>query len=166
MTPVTDFPRSLIEFQHRFADEAACARYLFAARWPEGFVCPSCGMTKAWELQTKPWTWECAGCGKQTSVTAGTIMHHSKLALTTWFWAAYLMATHSNGISALQLQRQLALGSYRSAWLLCGKLRRSMVAPGRSALAGLVEVDDSEIPCRGKNDPVTGGGGRAIRARC
>ena len=47
---------------------------------------------------------------QQTSVTAGTIMHHSKLPLTTWFWAAYLMATHSNGISALQLQHQLALG--------------------------------------------------------
>src|SRR6266545_2475027 len=91
-----------------------------------GGVCE--GRTKAWELQTKAWTWECAGCGKQTSVTAGTIMHHPKLALTTWFWAAYLMATRSNGISALQLQRQLALGSYRSAWLLCGKLRRSMVA--------------------------------------
>jgi hypothetical protein len=71
---------------------------------------PICGKNKAWQLQTKAWTWECAGCGKQTSVTAGTIMHHSKLPLTTWFWAAYLMATHSNGISALQLQRQLALG--------------------------------------------------------
>ena len=70
-------------------------------------------------------------------MTAGTIMHHSKLPLTTWFWAAYLMATHSNGISALQLQRQLALGSYKSAWLMGTKLRRSMVAPGRSALAGL-----------------------------
>ena len=106
-----DFPRSLIEFQQRFPDEAACVKYLVAARWPEGFVCPACGNSKAWALQTKPWTWECAGCGKQTSVTAGTIMHHSKLALTTWFWAAYLMATHSNGISALQLQRQLASGS-------------------------------------------------------
>ena len=94
---MTDFPRSLIEFQQRFPDEAACVEYLFAARWPEGFVCPGCGTTKAWELQTKAWTWECAGCGKQTSVTAGTIMHHSKLALTTWFWAAYLMATHSKG---------------------------------------------------------------------
>ena len=52
---------------------------------------PSCGKSKAWELQTKPWTYECAGCGKQTSVTAGTIMHHSKLPLTTWFWAAYLI---------------------------------------------------------------------------
>jgi hypothetical protein len=162
---VTDFPRSLIEFQQRFADEAACVGYLFAARWPQGFVCPACGTSKAWQLQTKPWTWECAGCGKQTSVTAGTIMHHSKLALTTWFWAAYLMATHSNGISALQLQRQLGLGSYRSAWLLCGKLRRSMVAPGRIALAGLVEIDETEIPCRGKNDPVTGGGGRSHQGK-
>jgi hypothetical protein len=92
-------------------------------------------------------------------------MHHSKLPLTTWFWGAYLMATHSNGISALQLQRQLGLGSYRSAWLLCGKLRRSMVAPGRSALAGLVEIDETEISCRSKNDPLTGGGGRSHQGK-
>lgn len=98
-------------------------------------------------------------------MTAGTIMHHSKLPLTLWFWAAYLMATHSNGISALQLQRQLGLGSYRSAWLLCGKLRRSMVAPGRSALAGLVEIDETEIPCRSKNDPLTGGSGRSHQGK-
>ena len=160
-----DFPRSLVEFQSRFPDEAACVAYLFAARWPHGFVCPACGRNKAWQLQTKAWTWECAGCGKQTSVTAGTIMHHSKLPLTTWFWAAYLMATHSNGISALQLQRQLALGSYKSAWLMAAKLRRSMVAPGRSALAGLVEVDETEIVCRSKNDPLTGGGGRSHQGK-
>ena len=94
---MTDFPRSLIEFQRRFGDEAACAQYLAAARWPDGFVCPGCGGGKAWRLQTKAWTYECASCGRQTSVTAGTIMHHSKLPLTAWFWAAYLMATHSNG---------------------------------------------------------------------
>ena len=69
-----------------------------------------------------------AGCRRQTSVTAGTILHASKLPLTVWFWAAYLMATHSNGISALQLQKQLGIGSYRSAWLLAHKLRASMVA--------------------------------------
>jgi Transposase zinc-ribbon domain len=132
-------------------DEAACVGYLFAARWPEGFVCPSCAKSKAWELHTKPWTWECAGCGRQTSVTAGTIMHHSKLPLTTWFWAAYLMATHSNGISALQLQCQLALGSDKSAWLISAKLRRSMVASGRTPFSGLVEVDKTEIACRRKN---------------
>jgi predicted RNA-binding Zn-ribbon protein involved in translation (DUF1610 family) len=165
VTAMTEFPGSLIEFQHRFADEAACVEYLFAARWPDGFVCPGCGKRKAWRLQTKPWTWECAGCGKQTSVTAGTIMHHSKLPLTTWFWAAYLMATHSNGISALQLQRQLGLGSYKSAWLMGAKLRCSMVAAGRSPLAGLVEVDETEIVCRSKNDPLTGGGGRSHQGK-
>lgn len=162
---MADFPRSLSEFQRRFPDEAACARYLFAARWPAGFICPACGASRSWELQTKAWTWECAGCGKQTSLTAGTILHHSKLPLTTWFWAAYLMATHSNGISALQLQRQLALGSYKSAWLLCGKLRRSMRAPGRTPLAGLVEVDETEIPCRSKHDPPGGGGGRSPQGK-
>jgi hypothetical protein len=112
-------------------------------------------------LQTKPWTWEYAGCHRQTSVTAGTIMHQSKLPLTAWFWAAYLMATHSNGISALQLQRQLALGSYKSAWLLCAKLRHSMVAPNRNPLIGLAEVDETEIACHSKHGPVTGGGGRS-----
>ena len=79
-------------------------------------------------------------------MTAGTVLHGSKLPLTLWFWAAYLMATHSNGISALQLQKQLGLGSYKSAWLLCAKLRRAMVAPNRALLSGLVEVDETEVP--------------------
>src|SRR5580698_1945451 len=162
---MTDFPRSLIEFQQRFGDEAACAQYLVAMRWPDGFVCPVCGGGKAWRLETKAWTYECASCGRQTSVTAGTIMHHSKLPLAAWFWAAYLMATHSNGISALQLQRQLGFGSYKTAWLICAKLRCSVLAPGRSPLAGLVELDETEIACRSKNDPVTGGGGRSHQGK-
>jgi hypothetical protein len=156
---MTDFPRSLPEFQRRFADEPACVEYLAAARWPEGFECPACGGAKAWRLSTKPFTWECAGRAKQTSVTAGTVMHGSKLELTVWFWAAYLMATHSNGISAVQLQ--LGLGSYKTAWLLCAKLRRAVVDPDRNPLAGLVEVDETTIPFRTKQDPVAGGGGRS-----
>src|SRR6266511_4130835 len=91
--------------------------------------------------------------------------HGSKLPLTAWFWAAYLMATHSNGISALQLRNQLGLGSYKSAWLLGAKLRRAMVAPGRSPLAGLAEVDETEIPLRTKDDPVAGGGGRSHQGK-
>ncbi len=161
--PFSIFP--LLELDQSRLEEAACVAYLFAARWPHGFVCAACGRNKAWQLRTKVWTWECAGCGKQSSVTAGTIKHSSKLPLTIWFWAAYLMATHSNGISALQLQRQLALGSYKSAWLMTTKLRRSMVALGRSALAGLVEVDETEIVCRSKNDPLTGGGGRSYHGK-
>src|SRR5208337_3347165 len=159
------FPKSLIQFQDRFASESACAEYLFKRRWPEGFVCPGCGNRRAWALKTKAFTYQCSACGRQTSVTARTIMHHSKLPLTTWFWAAYLMATHSNGISALQLQRQLALGSYKSAWLICAKLRHSMVAPNRNPLAGLIEVDETEIACRSKHGPLTGGGGRSHQGK-
>src|SRR5512132_4334139 len=108
---------------------------------------------------------ECASCRRQTSVTAGTVMHASKLPLTVWFWAAYLMATHSNGIAALQLQAQLGLGSYKSAWLLCAKLRRAMVVPGRALLAGLVEVDETTIPLRRKDDPPAGGHGRSHQGK-
>jgi len=155
-----DFPRSILEFQRQFPDEAACVAWLAAARWPEGFRCPVCGHDHAWELDTKAWTWECAECHRQTSVTAGTVMHGSKLPLTVWFWASYLMATHSNGISARQMGRQLGLGSYKSAWLLCAKLRRAMVNPARALLSGLVEVDETQISCRTKDDPVAGGQGR------
>jgi hypothetical protein len=162
---MVDFPGSLIEFQRRFRDESACAAYLVQARWPDGFRCPACGQAKGWELSTKAFTWECADCGRQTSVTAGTVMHASKLPLAVWFWAAYLMATHSNGIAALQLQKQLGLGSYKSAWLLAGKLRRAMVAPDRSPLAGLVEIDETAIPLRRKDDPPSGGQGRGSRGR-
>ena len=158
---MSDFPTSLIDFQRRFPDAAACAAWMFHARWPAGFRCPACHHEKGWPHGGKPFTFECAACGKQTSVTAGTIMHASKLPLTVWFWAAYLMATHSNGMSALQLQKQLGLGSYKSAWLLCAKLRRAMVAPDRALLSGVAELDETELPLRGKDDPVTGGGGRS-----
>jgi hypothetical protein len=151
----------LIEFQGRFATESKCAEYLFERRWPEGFVCPGCGDGRAWLLKTKAFTYECAACGRQTSVTAGTIMHASKLPLTMWFWAAFLMATHSNGISALQLQSQLGLGSYRTAWMLCVKLRRAMVDPEREPLSGVVEADETIIPFRTKNDPVVVPAGRS-----
>ena len=162
---MTDFPRSLFEFQRRFPDDAACAAWLAAARWPEGFVCPACGHAKGWALATKAFTWECALCRRQTSVTAGTVMHGSKLPLSVWFWAAYLMATHSNGISALQLMKQLGLGSYKSAWLLAHKLRRAMVDPERRPLAGLVEADETAIPFRSKDDPPAGGGGRSHQGK-
>ena len=162
---MTDFPRSLPEFQRHFPNEVACVDYLAAVCWPGGFRCPACGGGRAWRLSAKPFTWECASCGKQTSVTAGTVMHGSKLDLTVWFWAAYLMATHSNGISALQLQMQLGIGSYKTAWLLCAKLRRAMVEPERNPLAGLIEVDETTIPHRTKDDPVAGGAGRSPQGK-
>ena len=125
------FPKSLISFQRMFPDEAACAAWLFSMRWPEGFQCPGCGHDHGWALRAKAHTFECTSCHRQTPVTAGTILHGSKLDLTVWFWA-----THSNGISALQLQKQLALGSYRTAWMLAAKLRRAMVDSRPQSVVG------------------------------
>ncbi len=75
------------------------------------------------------------------------------------------MTTHSNGISALQLQGQLGIGSYKTAWLLARKLRRAMVDPERLPLAGLVEIDETSLPQRTKDDPPHGGQGRSGRGK-
>ncbi len=160
-----DRPLSRAQFEARFPDDAACADYLARRRWPEGFVCPGCGGSKAWALTCKRFTWECAGCGRQTSVTAGTVMHRSHLPLKTWFVAIHIVTSHSNGISALQLQAQLGLGSYKTAWLMLHKLRRAMVNPERSLLEDVVEVDETEIALRQKADPPTGGGGRSAQGK-
>ena len=162
---MVDLPTSLVDFQRRFPDEAACAASLFEARWPTGFRCPACDHDKAWPHGGKAFTYECAACGRQTSVTAGTIMHGSKLSLTVWFWAAYLMATHSNGVSALQLQRLLALGSYKSAGCCapsCGGPWSRL--PARSWL-GSPRSTRQKIPLRANDDPITGGGGRSSQSK-
>ena len=80
-------PDSLLAFQRLFPDDDACAAWLIDMRWPDGFVCPACSHDKGWALRGKAHTFECARCRRQTSVTAGTIMHASKLALTAWFAA-------------------------------------------------------------------------------
>ena len=98
-------------------------------------------------------------------MTAGTIMHRSHLPLKTWFMAVHIVTSHSNGISALQLQAQLGLGSYKSAWLLLHKLRRAMVDPDRSLLEDLVEIDEATLPFRTAKDPATGGQGRSPQGK-
>ena len=160
-----DRPMSRAAFEARFPDEAACARHLAAMRWPDGFVCPACGHDRGWELKRRRASWECAACGKETSVSAGTVMHRSHLPLKTWFMAIHIVTSHSNGISALQLQAQLGLGSYKSAWLLLHKLRRAMVAPDRSLLEDLVEIDEATLPLRTKQEPPTGGQGRSPQGK-
>ena len=71
-----DYPRDLLEFEVRFASEEACRDYLSALRWPEGFRCPGCGHERAWPVR-KVW-FECARCGRQTSVTSGTIFQDTR----------------------------------------------------------------------------------------
>jgi hypothetical protein len=75
----------------------------------------------------------------------GTVMHGTRTPLRLWYRAAYLVATHTPGISAVQLQRQLAIGRYETAWLILQKLRRAMVAPEHEPLKGEVEVDETFV---------------------
>jgi len=136
-------PRTILDFARMFPDDEACAEYLFRVRWPEGFVCPKCGSTKGWQLKERP-VIECEN-GHQISVTAGTAMHRTRTPLMTWFYAAYLMSTLTPGISAVQLQKQLGIKRYETAFQMLHKLRSALVAPGRDKLKGEVEVDEAFV---------------------
>ena len=136
-----DYPKTMLELERRFSDEAACRSYLSAVRWPGGFECPRCQATTAWAMANGRWA--CAGCRAQISVTTGTVFQDSKLPLTLWFRAMWQVTSQKNGVSALGLQRVLGLGSYKTAWTVLHKLRRAMVRPGRDRLHGVVEVDEA-----------------------
>src|SRR4051812_4692650 len=136
------FPRSLTEFQDRFATEADCRRYLVACRWPDGFRCPRCGAREAYEVAGRELL-QCRSCRHQASVTAGTVLHRTHVPLRLWFAAAYLVTTHTPGFSAVQLRRQLGLARYETAWTMPHELRRAMLRPERDRLSGVVEVDEA-----------------------
>lgn len=136
-----DYPRTLLELEPRFADNEACRAYLFALRWPGGFVCPRCQGRTAWP--TRRGLWLCGNCRHQASVTAGTIFQDSHLPLTTWFRTLWHVTSQKTGVNALGLQHVLGLGSYKTAWAMLHKLRRAMVRPGRDRLTGVVEVDET-----------------------
>lgn len=136
-----DFPRTIIEFQAQFPDERACWSYLVECRWPAGYRCPRCGSQSAALLSVRR-LWQCSSCRYQASVTAGTVLHKTHTPLHLWFWAAYLVSMPTPGVSALQLQRQLGLTRYDTAWLMLHKLRRAMVNPERRHLIDEVEIDE------------------------
>ena len=136
-----DYPRNRGEFEARFSTETSCLEYLVKLRWPDGFRCPRCGGRESWPVRRI--LLQCAGCGYQSSVTAGTIFQDTRKPLTLWFRAMWAVTSQKNGASAIGIQRELGLGSYDTAWTWLHKLRRAMVRPGRDRLAGSVEVDES-----------------------
>ena len=146
------FPQSLPEFQRFFPDDAACAAYLEKARWHGGFVCPRCGVVgEPFRFEARPGVVRCRACRKDVSLMAGTVMERSHTPLSTWFWAAYLMASQTPGMSAVQFQRQLGLSRYETAFGILHKLRAAMVRPERDKIGGKpqehVEVDET-LPIR------------------
>lgn len=138
-----EYPRNLRELEAEFSTEEDCRAWLVRLRWPDGFKCRRCGGGKSWPVRGT--LLECADCGSQTSVTAGTIFQDTRTPLAVWFRAMWWVTTQKNGASALGLQRVLGLKSYETAWTWLHKLRRAMVRPGRDLLTGKVEVDEAYL---------------------
>ncbi len=101
-------PTDLPSFLKRVGTDEQCRRYLFEARWPEGFRCAGCGHERAWAHKARLVD-ECAACGKQHSLLAGTVFEQTKTGLARWFLAIYLVTSSQGGISAMELKRQMGL---------------------------------------------------------
>ena len=139
---MAEFPTTMLEFENRFGTEEACVAYLRQQRWPTGFVCPKCGGAKSWMVRGGRHD-ECASCGRQVSITAGTVFHGTRKPLRLWFRAMALMVVSKQGCSAKELERLFGL-SYETAWTWGHKLRGLMGASS-GKLKGRVEVDESYL---------------------
>ena len=135
---------SLPDFMDQYGTEEKCRAALFQLRWPNGFTCPVCGNETYCEIRTRK-VFQCHRCHHQTSLIAGTIFQSTHLPLTTWFLAMYLLTQNKNGVSALELSRQLG-ASYDAAWRIKHKLMQVMLERGGTKrLNTRVEIDDSYL---------------------
>jgi transposase-like protein len=136
---------SLEQFYKDYGTVEQCEEALVGSRWPQGYRCPRCHGKRAALTYNGRRLWECLGCRYQCSSIAGTIFEATKLPLTKWFLAMFLMTQSKNSIAALELMRLVGV-SYKTAWLLKHKLLEVMFqreAPRR--LSGRVELDDAYL---------------------
>jgi transposase-like protein len=153
---------TLTEVLSRFNTEEKAVDYLEAVLWPNGPVCPHCSNkdeSKMWKLSSnkaakiRVGLRQCAACNKQFRVTVGTIFEDSHIPLHLWVVAWYLMCGAKKGMSAMQMKRHLGLGSYKSAWFMCHRIRHAMqdLMP-KAQMTGTVEVDECYVGPKGTAD--------------
>jgi hypothetical protein len=148
----------LVDFQRMFASEGACLQAISDARWPKGFICPNCEHDYGYRLSTRR-AIQCALCRRQTSITAGTVFHKTKVPLRNWFWLIFLMTQDKGGISTLRAANLLGM-HYTTVWFIMHKLREAMEDRLQGPLlAGFVEIDDAFIGGKSKG---LGKPGRAL----
>src|SRR3954449_5969178 len=132
------------QFRETYGTEERCRAVVEKLRWPVGFVCPLCGGTEGKWLSTRPKV-QCRACRHQASLTTGTFFHATKLPLTSWFLAMWLVATAKNGISSVELGRRLGV-KQTSAWALKQKIMAVMAGrEDAKRLDGRVEMDDAYL---------------------
>lgn len=135
---------SVSDIHRRFGTPEPCASHLTKVRWPGGFACPHCQSHRATYLPQRR-VFQCNDCRRQTSLTAGTVFHRSRVPLPKWFWAIYRLAHDKKGCSALLLSKELDV-CYPTAWLMAHKIRQAMSRHNQPfALQGLVERDDAYL---------------------
>ena len=135
----------------RWSDQA-CRDYLEGMRWPDGPACPKCGVTEPYRITRKTRTknglqslYKCRACRKQFTATVGTIFEDSKIPLSKWFAAIFMMCSSKKGISAHWMHRNLDI-TYKSAWFMCHRIREAMKDKGvLTPLSGTVEADETYI---------------------
>jgi transposase-like protein len=137
-----------------YTDPNAARKHLEKLLWPEGPVCPHCGVineaTAMKGKTTRPGLYQCNACREPFTVTVGTVYESSKIPLNKWLLATFLLASSKKGISAHQLMRMLGIGSYRTAWFMAHRIRASMapVEGSEPPLGGrgkVVEADETYI---------------------
>ncbi len=154
--PLTTQPSlTLAQVLQMYGEENACKALLRDQRWPDGVRCPRCDNKNVYTLRTRPFHWVCKICGGRNgyrfSVITKTIFENTNYPLATWFQVIYLMTQSKNGISALQIHRQIGSGDYRTAWYMCQRIRAAMTYPDMKALLGDVEVDETYIGGKAHN---------------
>jgi transposase-like protein len=145
---------NLMDLMARFNNPEAARKYLEAQRWPDGPVCPHCGLVdEACELKPKAGAktharkgvYKCRGCEKQFTVTLGTIYEASHIPLHKWVIAFHLLCSSKKGMSSHQLHRMLGI-TYKSAWFMTHRIRHAMTQPPMGEkLSGTVEVDETYV---------------------
>ena len=143
-----DFPKTAPEFEDRFKTEADCRAYLIAARWGGEPACARCASRRLWTLREGT-RFECAECGHQTSLTAGTVLEKTRKPLKMWFRAIFEITSRRTGISAKDLQRIMGFGSYETAWTWLHKLRAAMVRSDSEPLGPFVQIDETLVGGKG-----------------
>lgn len=132
---------SLTDFMKQYGTETQCTEALFQARWPAGFQCPDCGGRRYCLVKTRN-LYQCSSCHHQTSLISGTLFAQTKLPLTVWFLAIYLLTQSKTGMSALALKRYIGV-SYNTAWGLKQKIMQAMKErDDRQPLTGIIQLDD------------------------
>lgn len=138
---------SFFEITERYPDEASAVRYFEEKRWPGGRVnCPACGsvdVLRGHQKKRRRQLWYCHDCEYQFSVTSGTVMEFTKLALRKWLLAFHFLGASKKGMSALQLSRMLHV-AYQTAWHLCHRIRETMTRNSQM-FTGIVETDETYI---------------------